>query len=198
MRSLRERQIQQRNVDNREQLWHSRVRMVKKLLFIILMDSITTLVLIGLLYRSYRPELKSCSPQLYGVGVGYCIYSGFFVFRNLFFLVCCFFTSKPDNYSLVGQYFAGILDCCLLTGFTIWASVVVFNPHTRQCVKENPSLDNWRIICMIFTIFNWLYSAALCLLCSLINCIVLCCCCCLSQQRAREIRERIPITNSVI
>ena len=49
--------------------------------------------------------------------------------------------------------------------------------------------------------FSYLYSAILCLVCSifvpLLTCFV-CCVCCYGRQRANEMHNRIPIANAVI
>ena len=99
--------------------------MIKLLLWPIVTDAINFIVLISVLGSTYQPEVKSCSPQLFGVGVGFCIYLGFFVMRNVFFMVCCYFTSKPEAFSYFGRYCGCMIDYFVLTGFTIWSTVAL-------------------------------------------------------------------------
>jgi hypothetical protein len=100
--------------------------MIKDMSAIIFFDAISTALLIGFLCRNYEP-VKTCSPQLYGVGVGFCVYQGSFVIRNILLIILCYFTKKPDTFAYLGRSCGGVFDCFALTGFTIWTTVVLFS-----------------------------------------------------------------------
>ena len=103
-----------------------RIKMFRDLATPIFFDTIATALLIGILLRNSEP-VKACSPQLFGVGVGFCVYLGSFVLRNAFLLFTCYFSKKPDSNAFAGRSCFAIVDCFFLTGFTIWATVVLFS-----------------------------------------------------------------------
>ena len=96
--------------------------MIKELLKRIILGTIVFILLVlnSVLFWKYFPEVKTCSTQLFGVGIGFLIYYGFCILGNIFLMVCCFFTSKPTANLNVGKFWAAMIDCFVLTGITIW------------------------------------------------------------------------------
>lgn len=166
----------------------------------IFFDTIITAILIGILLRNAEP-VKACSPKLFGVGVGFCAYLGSFVLRNVFLLFTCYFSRKPDSFACIGRSCFAAVDCICLTGFTIWATIVLFNSQTDECVQSSPRIKNWWITCVVAMAISWFYSAIVLVVCSVVMPVVacfICCICMFGLSRARQMQDRIPIANAVI
>lgn len=121
--------------------------------------------------------------------------------RNCFLLITCYFTKKPDSFAWVGRLLFGFLDTLLLTGFTIWATTVLFNAQSDECVRTSPRIRDWWTICVVVMAFSWLYSLIISLFCAcltpIVSCVV-CCLLCVGLERTRGIQNRVPIVNGVI
>ncbi len=69
--------------------------MLKDVGIVAVSDFIIMLVFGGFLLQRVS-DVKSCSDQLFGVGIWFLAYQTFFVLREFATMIGCYFTQKPD------------------------------------------------------------------------------------------------------
>lgn len=172
--------------------------MVKSLGVMIILDVFAAAILVGFLYRDHL-LVKSCSKQLFAVGIGYFSYVLFFLARNIILVCACSFSRSPDSVAFVGRSIGCIIDFFCLTTFLIWSSVILHSEDAHSCTTQYHQIRNWWLTCLITTVFGWIYASILCII-FLVACPVCSFYVILNAISGgdRESMERIPIANSVI
>lgn len=160
--------------------------MLRQMCLVIVFDFIIMSIIVMFVIPR-ASETKDCSSELYWAGMALCIYLVFFVVRNIFIMVCCFYSKNPNYRSTISRIGCVCVDCFAFTTVVIWATNVLVSDEAQGCKDTSePVGEFWwclltLIICGYLQIFfEWL-------LCLVTSCLV-CVYCCIYISGRREER----------
>lgn len=190
--------------ENDERLKQSRLKMLKDVGIVAISDFIILFVLGGFLLQRVG-DVKNCSSKLLGVGIGLISYQAFFVVREFAMMIGCYFSKKPDESAALLRVFFSFIDWIGFSALIIWSTMVLSAQETEICRNEYLDVHAWWYICIIYLVFGYIYIVGLCCCWDLLAPII-CCLVCVAMthgsrhahSRAQELRNRIPLANSII
>ena len=98
--------------------------MLKDVGLMTIVDAIAAIVIAAILFPKTQ-LVYGCSPELFWVCAGFCIYQCFFVVRNLLTILCSYWSAKPDDRALAIRICYSFIDWGALFALTLWSTLVL-------------------------------------------------------------------------